>query len=81
MPSNQLTVRNVEPDLARRLRSISEERGESLNNTVLRVLRGAVGPDARRRRLLRYATWTEEDAAEFEAGLRVQRVVDPRDWK
>lgn len=81
MPSSQLTIRNVEPDLARRLRAISEERGESLNTTVLRVLRGAVGPDARRERLLRYATWTEEDAKEFEAGLRAQRVVDPRDWR
>ena len=81
MPSSQLTVRNVDADLARRLRSISTERGESLNTTVLRVLREAVGPDARRAQLLRYATWTEDDAQEFDAALAEQRVVDRRLWE
>ncbi len=81
MPSSQLTVRNVDADLARRLRSISAERGESLNTTVLRVLREAVGPDARRAQLLRYATWTEDDAEEFDSALAEQRVVDRRIWE
>lgn len=81
MPSSQLTIRNVEADLARRLRAISAERGESLNATVLDVLRQAVGPDARRARLLRYATWTKEDAAEFEAALAEQRVLDRQYWE
>lgn len=81
MPSTQLTIRNVDADLARRLRAISTERGESINTTVLKVLREAVGPDARRARLLRYATWTAEDAAEFDAALAEQRIVDPRHWE
>ncbi len=81
MPSSQLTIRNVEADLARRLRTISAERGESLNATVLHVLRQAVGPDARRARLLRYATWTEEDAIEFDAALAEQRVLDRQYWE
>ena len=81
MPSSQLTIRNVEADLARRLRAISAERGESLNATVLDVLRQAVGPDARRARLLRYATWTKEDAAEFETALAEQRVLDRQYWE
>ena len=81
MPSSQLTIRNVDPDLARRLRAISAERGESLNATVLQVLREAVGPDARRAELVRYATWTEEDAEEFNAALAEQRVVDRRLWE
>ena len=81
MPSSQLTIRNVDADLARRLRAISTERGESINTTVLKVLREAVGPDARRARLLRYATWTDEDAAEFDAALAEQRVVDRQHWE
>ena len=81
MPSSQLTIRNVDPDLAHRLRAISAERGESLNATVLRVLREAVGPDARRAQLLRFATWTKEDAEEFNAALAEQRVVDRRLWE
>ena len=81
MTSRQLTIRNVDTGLSRRLRAISEERGESLNSTVLRMLRSAVGQDARRERLLRYATWTGQDAEEFEAALAAQRVVDVGDWQ
>lgn len=78
MPSRQLTLRNVDPDLSRRLRAISAQRGESLNRTVLRLLRDAVGLDERRERLRRYATWNDEDLQEFSAALEDQRVVDGR---
>lgn len=81
MPSTQLTVRNVDPELSRRLRAISEERGDSLNGTVLRLLRDAVGSNPRRERLRRYAGWTADDLEEFDAALRAQRVVDARSWK
>ena len=81
MPATQLTVRNVDPELSRRLRAVSAERGESLNGTVLRLLRNAVGLDARRDRLRRYVTWTPEDLAEFTKALHDQRVVDERDWR
>ncbi len=81
MPSNQLTVRNVDPELSRRLRAISAERGESLNRTVLHLLRDAVGLDERRERLRRYATWTTEDLREFTAALEAQRVVDQSRWE
>ena len=78
--ATQITLRNVDPELSRRLRAVSVERGESLNRTVLHLLRGAVGIDSRRDRLRRYATWTSEDLEEFNGALRAQRVVDPRDW-
>ena len=81
MPATQLTLRNVDPELSRRLRAISAERGESLNSTVLRLLRDAVGSDARRNRLCRYATWTADDLAEFTDALRAQRVVDDGSWR
>lgn len=81
MPPTQLTIRNVDEDLSERLRAISAAAGESLNATVLRILRNAVGVDARRKRLLRYATWTQEEADEFDAVLREMRVVDEKLWK
>ena len=81
MPSTQITVRNVDPELSRQLRAISSERGESLNNTVLRLLRDAVGLDARRERLRRYVGWTTDDLDEFTTALRAQRVVDERCWR
>lgn len=81
MPATQLTIRNVDEDLSERLRAISAAAGESLNATVLRILRDAVGVDARRKRLLRLATWTKEETEEFNALLREMRVVDEKQWK
>ncbi len=76
MPSTQLTLRNVDAELLRRLRAISAARGESLDHTVVAILQQAVGTDARRERLRRYATWTERDLKEFNAVLEEQRTVD-----
>ncbi len=81
MISSRITLRNVDPELLRRLRAISAARGESLNGTVLRLLRGATGLNMRRERLERYATWTAEDVEEFTEALRAQRKVDERYWK
>ena len=78
MPATQITLRNVDPELSRRLRAVSAERGESLNSTVLRLLQDAVGLDARRDRLRRYVTWTADDLSEFTDALRAQRIVDER---
>ena len=60
---------------------IGAERGESLNSTVLRLLRDAVGLDARRDRLRGYIGWTSDDLEEFSAALRAQRVVDEQYWR
>ncbi len=81
MPASQLTIRNVDEDLSKRLRAVSAAAGESLNATVLRILRDAVGVDARRERLRRYMDWTDEEAEEFNAALREMRVVDDKQWK
>ncbi len=78
MPTTQIILRNVDPELSQRLRAISTERGESLNSTVLCLLKDAVGLDARREHLLRYITWTTDDLAEFTDALRAQRIVDER---
>ena len=78
MPATQITLRNVDPELSQRLRAISTERGESLNSTVLRLLKDAVGLDARRDRLHRYISWTTDDLAEFTDALCAQRIVDER---
>ena len=80
MNATQITVRNVDPELSRQLRAISAEHGESLNATVLRLLRDAVGLDVRRERLRRYVGWTVDDLGEFTSALRAQRVVDEQHW-
>jgi hypothetical protein len=77
----QLTVRGVSDDLARRLTHLSRERGESVNTLALGILEQAVGVDAKKRRLERYATWSKADLAEFDRALSGQRVIDHDLWR
>jgi hypothetical protein len=77
----QITIRGPSSELARRLKAVAEERGESLNSTILRLLEEAVGVEGRRERLMRWATWSDEDVSEFDSALRAQRVVDAKLWR
>jgi len=77
----QITLRNPSPALTRRLRALSKTSGESLNTTILRVLEGALGVDARRERLRREADWTAADLADFDDALAAQRTVDEALWR
>jgi len=79
--AKQLTIRGVTDDLGRRLTRLSRERGQSVNTTALRILEEAVGVDARRARLKRYATWSAADIAEFDRALAGQRVIDDDLWQ
>lgn len=79
--SKQLTIRGVSEELGRRLARLSRERGQSVNATALAILEDAVGLDARRARLKRYATWTPADIAEFDRALADQRVIDDELWQ
>ena len=79
--SKQLTIRGVPDELERRLTSLSEARGQSLNATLLAILATAVGVDARRRRLERYVAWSEAESAEFDASLAAQRTIDEDLWR
>jgi hypothetical protein len=76
----QITIRNPSPELARRLRALSEARGESQNATILYLLQLALGIQERRDRLQRYATWTREDGEAFDQALRSQRTIEPDLW-
>ena len=76
----QITIRGPSEELTRRLKALSRARGESLNATILHLLEHALGAQERRARLARAATWTPEDAAEFDAALRAQRVIDAELW-
>ena len=78
--AKQLTIRGVSDVVSRRLTRLSRDRGQSLNATALQILEDALGVDARRQRLQRYATWSEADHAEFEAALAGQRVIDDALW-
>ena len=67
--AKQLTIRGVSDEVGSRLERLSRAKGQSVNSMVLEILESAVGVDERRRRLERYATWTQGDLREFEDAL------------
>ena len=77
----QLTVRNVPDRVAAKLETMSSNKGQSVNTTVLEILASAVGDSGRRARLARYVTWSDEDAASFQEALEAQRQVDAHLWR
>ena len=76
----QLTIRGVPDEVGKRLETLSREKGQSVNATVVSILESAVGFEERRQRLERYVTWTEADRLELESLLATQRTVDDGDW-
>ena len=80
MSAKQLTIRNPSEELTCRLRELSAATGQSLNSTVLKLLEEALGITSRRSVLERYATWSEEEALEFESAIRTQRTIDEKLW-
>lgn len=78
----QITIRNVSPELASKLKALAQTAGTSVNSAVLRLLEDALGVDQRRRRIEeRYGTWTEQDFREFDEALRAQRKIDDKLWR
>lgn len=81
----QLTVRGVSEDLSRALREERIRRGTSLNQTVLDLLRRALGLGHGQRYdngLGELAgTWSEEELREFEAATAAFEQVDEELWR
>jgi plasmid stability protein len=76
----QMTIRGVPLDVAGKLLRLSQQRGQSMNATVIEILRQAVGSDERREQLARYATWTSDDLAQVEEAVASQRRIDESQW-
>ena len=77
--AKQLTIRNVPDEVGRRLKALAREKDQSMNSTVLDILRSALDVDERRRRLERYVTWSEEEREELEGAVAAQRTIDRDD--
>ena len=69
----QTTIRDIPEDLEHALRERARRSGESLNRTLIRLLREAVGlnPPRKKRDLSALAdTWSQEEADEFDRQVR-----------
>lgn len=78
-------MRNVPPDLAKALEAEKRHRGRSLNQTVIELLRDALGLGRARRRtngLERFAgTWSGKDLTDFEAATAPFEQIDEELWR
>lgn len=83
--ARHLTVRNVSPDVARALEAERRRRGATLNQTVLDLLRHALGLEkgaVATNGLERFGgRWTDEDIAEFERATEVFERIDDEVWR
>jgi hypothetical protein len=80
-----LTIRNVDRQLAGALARETKRRGTSLNQTVLDLLRRAVGVDPsgpRTNGLEKLAgTWSQQEFEEFDAHTEMFERIDPELWR
>ena len=82
-----ITLRGIDDELEAALKSAAQQNAESVNKTMLRLLRGALNLD--RPKLYREyhdidylaGTWTEEDEEEFLETQQGFRQVDEDLWK
>ena len=81
----QITLRGIPEDLKREIQSRARARGESLNKSVIRLLRQAVGldrPERKKRDLSALAgKWGSREATEFERNVRVFETIDADLWQ
>lgn len=79
----QYTLRNIPPYLDEALRERAREKGKSLNEVAIEILReglGLAGEPVRRRDLSDIAgTWVADP--EIDEALQDQRRIDPDLWK
>lgn len=81
-----ITLRNIPSKLQEVIRQRAGREGLSLNKTVLRMLEEAsgqrtTGPELHHDLDHLAGTWSDKDAAAFEAALVEQRRIDPELWK
>jgi plasmid stability protein len=81
---SQITVRNIPAAIETKLRSLAEQSGLSLNQTVIHLLESATGgkPAARRRDLSAIAArWDDREADAFDRATAPFESVDEEVWR
>jgi len=81
----QLTLRDIPEDVEKEIRKIARKSGTSINKTVQRLLREALGiehPIEQKRDLSDFARiWNEEEATEFKKATAGFEEIDEELWK
>lgn len=86
----RFTIRNLDPELERRIRERAGQSGKSISRTLKELLGEALDkPQSRQvevaerhRRLDQFCgIWTDEDLREFNKAVPVCKRVNPQDWQ
>ncbi len=82
---SQLILRNIPEDLERTIRDYSQKKGQSINKTILDLLKKGFGLpiDENKLRDLSFiaGTWTQEELEAFEKNIDVFKQIDEDIWK
>ena len=84
---NAITLRNIPPNLSRRVEQRAKEKGLSMNRTVIQILEDSLGTSNKRAAQLHHdldhlaGSWSKVEAKEFDEDLTAQRRVDPELWR
>ena len=83
-----VTLRNIPPELVRVIERRSRQTGKGLNRTIIEALEESLLNRSKKKDLRlnhdldwMFATWTKEEADEFDKALAEQRTIDPELWK
>ncbi|MBI4483238.1 MAG: hypothetical protein HY652_10140 [Acidobacteria bacterium] len=83
-----VTLRNLPPELVRRIRRKAREKHLSINKTVIGLLGENMGMTRKKKdQALHHdldslaGSWTKEEASAFDQALTRQRSIDPELWK
>jgi hypothetical protein len=82
-----ITLRNIPPEVMRKLQERAKAEGVSLAKTVLKTLAESLGAQSTKHPVLHHdmdhlaGTWSRKEAEAFEKALREQRKIDPDLWR
>lgn len=81
-----VTLRNLPPELLKRLRRKADREGLSLSKAVLSILEESLGIDRTRKPEVHheldalFGSWTKKEAQAFDKALARQREIDRELW-
>ena len=82
-----ITIRGIDEELEKKLRAAAHENGDSINSTLLKLIRRGLGLDKQQPYQTFHdlddlaGTWTEEDEEEFMAVQAGFSKIDQDLWK
>jgi plasmid stability protein len=82
-----ITIHALDDDVFEGIKKKAQQDGDSLNKTIKKLLREALGLASEQIRIRReafedlFGCWSFEDAVEFEAVTQDFDCIDPEDWK